>query len=261
MSLLKILVMANSENIDIWPVTFDLIKKNFKTINIIVCVDDIVKFKNAVDINNYNIDVEKYNNNDTYIKRLNDFTKTNNSEYLLVIRDNDWICYANETNILNLITKLEKHNIDRLALYSDGNYDNSNNKESYEKIIIDDENYFINCKDYYNFSYMPSIWKNNSLSNLTSRFLDLTYRDFESSEEVQNFTRINFIVYSAYSMLSSKKTWGICLIPYFEFIHIFYKGKWILSSYDTMLDEFNILIKTYNINIESRMNANILEHK
>jgi hypothetical protein len=175
-------------------------------------------------------------------------------------RDNDWLCKANESKLMDLIPVMEQNNIDRLALYSDGIYDHSNEKGSFEKITLHEEDYLIKCKTYYNFSYMPSIYNKNALAFITTSFLHLSYREFETSTDVQHFAQTKLNVYSTYSTKTTEKTWGLYLVPYFEFIHIFYRGKWILSSFDTMINEFNNIIKQYNIDINKRLEKDIKDH-
>jgi hypothetical protein len=248
--------MTHSDNLDIWPATFDLLNNIFNKIEINICTNNKQLF--TTKINNANIKtIYEYNDSQTYPERIANILEILTDKYVITFRDNDWLINADENKLLELINNVDKYNIDRLALFAPqepkctkNNIININTTE-YIKPIPDN--------DYYHHSVMPSLWNRISLLELCKEFKNFNYQVFEVSPIIQEYVKHNLKVYNTHSYNSKNYAWNLDLIPYFEFIHLFYMGTWYRDqnfAYGSLKEHFYGLISKYEINIYKSRSIN-----
>jgi hypothetical protein len=247
--ILSILIHTHSKNEDIWPIMFDLIKPYFKKINVYVITNNMNKL---LQINNNNNNIDKYNiyeycENETYSIRILNAISVILSEFIILLRDTDWLLNCDEERLLNLIPIMTKYNVDRLSLYHDKAVDINN----IDKFNINETDFIINStQNLYAFSLMPSLWKIGSLLKFHSQFKNLKYQELEY-EICQSYIRSHMNIFNLCSNISIHESWNYKLVPYFEFIHVYSILK--ESAYGSFLNKFYDLHIKYNIDPETKL--------
>lgn len=240
---LEILLKTNTHYNHLWPILNDT-THNFESIYI--CSNDFLDFNF-----NKNIKLIRYNQSDSYTKRLINILKNLESKYVLITHDVDIILNFN-FNALNKYKQIiEENDVDRLSL---GVYNGND--------IIDLNGYKI-CKLYRHmsknfftpFDYTPSIYNREKLIDFYSNFENETYRGLELNENAQQYIVKNFKSYGIQKSDNIKLIYhrGFVYSEDFNFLHLTVQGKFLSrESYFDLIEDFEKIKFKYNLsNIES----------
>lgn len=199
----------------------------------------------------------EYNENIAYSERWVSILESNikiMNDYIIVIHDVNIIINFNLFKINRLIDILKKYNIDRCSLNV---FDGS--EIIYDDIVICNLNKITKTNTLIPYDVGPSIWNKHSFLKLWKTFPNMSYRESELNNNLQNYCKTHLKCYGLQK--TNEKIYYCIGRPYYEFfkiLNITIKGE-ILFPYEVYMDvkdEFIELFNNYNLKNKIKINSN-----
>ncbi len=220
---------------DVWPLVFGQIKK-YVSIPKVLFVNKGEEVKEDLFDN-----IIYYEDSLTYPSKLMFLCDNIETKYIALVHDNDIVMNFDNELCLQYVNDMEKHNIDRLMFGVIKKRDNQS-EPYFTKATRGCTSHFLTPYD-----VGPSIWKKDSLKELMSNFIGLSYRQIEC-DSVQYYCEHRSHVYGMVSNGDSKYSIGRPFTNSFAFCHILCQGKWmenhLYMDWSFVLPE---LLREYNI--------------
>lgn len=239
----KVLIFSNSQYSYLWQIINDKTKQFDE---ICVCIDN----------NNINFQFENhikilyYDSNLQYAARLNQILKKIETDYVLLIHDVDLILNFDILEFDKYFRAVKQNKIDRLTL---GVF-NLEKILSFEDIVLVDINGINLSSNYLTpYDYAPSLYNRIKLIDFFENFYDGTYKNLEHSEEAQVYFLKHFNCFGIQKNKKIKLLYhrGFVYTTDFNFLHITISGKFMNEeNYFDLIDDFNLIKKTYNLNLQ-----------
>jgi hypothetical protein len=212
-----------------------------------------------------------YDDIKTYADRLNSCLSEikNDIDYILLIHDIDILLEYDINMIESCLDLMINNNIDRCDLqWMDRKNKSFDINEDKDFILINDtENTYVNSVYLANNNYQsnvdfngyiynvnPSVWKVDTLLDITNKFIYKTYRTIEDTD-VQNYCT-KFKIYKLYSEKFIDTSY-FKSVEFFQFLHITHGGMYmpidnnanklpleIHNKYQDIIKEFNLTVNS-----------------
>jgi hypothetical protein len=198
-------------------------KNNLDIYNIYDCYDRVIFYDDSL----------------TYAEKLNSSIKELNTKFVLLIHDVDILLHYDKGVLSNCLDIMEEKDLDRIDLQwmdrKDKSFDIKNDQFFIEIPSNYDNKVFLvkNSSDSngifngYIYNVNPSIWKIESLIEITDAFNDKTYRNIEGID-VQKFCE-KYKIYKLYSEKVIDTTYYKS-VEFFQFLHITHYGMYMPIS-------------------------------
>ena len=231
---------------DVWPIYFDYLFKNSKTIEKIICVNNKNEMEKFFETKEYKYDMLiEYDETIPFASRMAYVLQNNSSEYVLYCADNNIISSCNEEKIYDIVKWLYVNNLDSVQLHMFKN-------DNLQIDINDSIHVYEIFGSEYPFSFLPSIWNRITLLNAYKSIPNCNYREFEL--EIIPFMNKYARVFRLKDVGQEKiKGWDCEMEPWFIFLHIIFVRKWCDETFfttDYFKKEYNSIMEKYKVNRE-----------